>query len=189
MKKPVIDGFVFQYAKDSERAKREYVTLQKVKSNIDVENVQSTLNLYKKLVYKKYFVTPVGLSFLKEMRDYLVSLNLEEEVPPVYVVGNGENENTQNPFNTHNYEKLKTENEKLNALKKKMTIAIAALVVIVLGMFFIVITNDNIGYFNVEEKVKNKYSAWQERLANWEEELTQREDAIEQLEEENGVIH
>ena len=55
-----------------------------------------------------------------------------------------------------------------------------ALIVIIIGMFWIVITSDNLGYFNAEDKVLNKYSSW-------EEELNAREAAIRQREEELGI--
>lgn len=185
MKKPVIDGFVFQSAKDTELAKREYETLRKVREKVDINNLDNALKLYEKMVAKKYFETPVGLSFLHEMRDFLVSNMPKADISPVYVPRLRQ-EGDKNPLINLNYEKLKADNEKLQSQKKKMSIAIVSLVIIIVGMFFIVVTNDNIGYFNTEEKILNKYSAWEERLQNWEDELIQREDELDKREAELG---
>ena len=57
-----------------------------------------------------------------------------------------------------------------------------AFIAIVIGMFFIIVTNDNLGYFDAEEKVLDKYSAWQERLETWEEELENREEILNKQE-------
>lgn len=186
MKKPIIDGFVFQYARDTEQAKREYETLKKVREKINVEDLESTLRIYEKMVSKRYFETPVGLSFLHEMREFLVVNMPDADIKPVYVPGKTDSEGDKNPLKNLNYEKIQKENDILKNQKKKMTIAIIALAITILGMIFIVITNENIGYFNAEEKVLNKYSAWQERLQNWEDELIEREDELEKREEELG---
>ncbi len=187
MDKPVIDGYVFQYAKDCETAKKELQAVKKIKDRLDENDAESVLKLYEKMVSKKVFETPVGLSFLHEIREKLMQSMPGEDILPVYVPGNVDTDRQNGILGRRSYEKLKKENEKLLAQKRNMCIAIVSMAIVIIGMFFIVVTNDNIGYFNAEEKVLNKYSAWQERLQNWEEELIEREDEIEAAERKLGI--
>ena len=62
-----------------------------------------------------------------------------------------------------------------------MTIAVIAMLITIIGILFILITNENSGFFRAEEKLVNKYSAWEERLYNWEQELNEREAEISQF--------
>ncbi len=179
MKKPIIDGYVFSSAKETEEAKKEYESVAKLKRKLNVENIDEMVRVYNKLVSRNYFSTPIGLGFLHDMREYLMSRIDGDPLPPVTVSLNSvSKESTEQPSDAK-YDKMKKEYDKLLAIKKKLVIAVAALVALVVGMFFIIVTNDNLGYFNAEEKVLDKYSAWQERLQNWEQELIEREDQLD----------
>ena len=72
---------------------------------------------------------------------------------------------------------LKNRFEHLLVVKQRMSIVIVALVIMVVGMFVIAVINPNAGYVNTENKVLNKYSAW-------EEDLQQREQAVKEKEEQ-----
>lgn len=178
--KKIVDGYIFKSVRDAERAQREYENVQDIKKKINIDNNDEVYRLYVRLVEKKYFRTPVGIGFLHEMREYLLERGIDAELIPVPVPGiTVVRQNGADLLYQEKYEKLKDDNEKLNIMKKKLMIAVAALTVIVIGMIFIVITNKNLGYFNAEEKVLDKYSAWQERLESWEEELMEREDELD----------
>lgn len=180
MDKLVIDGYCFSNSQDAKLALKEKNAISKIKDSIDISNTVAVYETYNKLVSKSYFVTPVGLGFLHEMRDYLKQFYDEDELKTITVLSKQKNKesNTLGEFNYKNLEKLKLENEKLNSLRQKLVIAVVAMVIIIVGMMFIVVTNENLGYFNAEEKLLNKYAAWQERLENWEQELIKREDEL-----------
>ncbi len=177
----IIGGYLFLNREDASKAKKEMATINKIKETIDVNDSKKLLDLYNKLVYKNVFFTPVGIGFLHELRDYLAQFNNEEELAPIAIRHlSGERKNISAEFNMDKYDKLKKENELLKKAKQKLVIAIVAMAVAIIGMIFIVITNDNLGYFNAEDKVLNKYSAWEERLSNWEDELIKREELLNQ---------
>ena len=180
MDRKIIDGYSFASSLDAKLAIKEQSAISKIQDSIDINNIENVYETYSKLVSKNYFSTPVGMSFLHEMRDYLKQYYKEEELPPIFVADkNKRNEsNTLMELNYKQLERLKVENNRLNNVKQKLIIAVVAMVIIIVGMVFIVITNENLGYFNAEEKVLNKYSAWQERLEGWEEELMQREELL-----------
>ena len=181
MNKPVIDGYVFSSAMDTDIGKKEYMTIQKLKQKINIEDMEGTLTLYNRLVSKQIFSSPIGLGFLHEMRGFLLENVDEQRVLPIYVPAR-EAKEIKTDFSTKQFETLKEERNRLVVAKRNMMIAIVALVAVIVAMFFIVITNENLGYFNAEEKVLNKYAAWEERLEAWEEELIEREELLEQKE-------
>ncbi len=179
MDKLIIDGYIFESSREAKIAIKEKNVIAKIQDGINISNTESVYNTYTKLVTKNYFVTPVGLSFLRVMRDYLKDYYSEDELRPIMVMDRRPViEDAKLEINFRQYEKLKSENNKLNSVKQKLIVAVVAMIIVILGMVFIVVTNENLGYFNAEEKVLNKYSAWQERLENWEEELIQREESI-----------
>ncbi len=180
MEKLIIDGFLFASKRDAKMAIKEKQAIDKIKDSLDIKNTQSVFDTYNKLVAKNYFTTPVGITFLYEMRDYLKQFYDQEQLAPITIVNTKpkQEENVNYELNYRQLEKLRTENDRLESLKKKLMVAVAAMAIIIVGMVFIVITNENLGYFNAEEKVLNKYASWQERLENWEQELIRREDEL-----------
>lgn len=181
----IVDGYLFVSKADYERALKEKNNIDSLLKKINPEDTEDMRRLYLKLVSKNYFITPVGIGFLHELRVFLSEGNDETELPnvPVPKLGHLDKARSTHTFDEQ-YSRLKRENEKLSDIKNKLVISVVALVCIVIGMFFILITNDNVGYFNAEEKVLNKYSAWEERLEAWEEELNERESSINALEKD-----
>lgn len=180
MDKNIIDGYSFANSRDAKMAVKEKTAIEKIKDSIDINNIQGVYDTYNKLVSKNYFSTPVGTSFLHEMRDYLRQFYGEDELKPI-IIADRKPKSEEGGLLELNYkqlEKLKAENTRLNTIKKKLVIAVVAMLIVVIGMLFIVVTNENLGYFNAEEKVLNKYAAWQERLEGWEEELLKREEEL-----------
>lgn len=173
----IVDEFQFLNKKDLERAKKEKETINKLEESLLGKDTDTMLATYKKAVSKRYFITPVGLAYLSRMRQYL-SENTNEELPviPVVPVRRGVSEELYEEAQN----KLRDKEKKLEKQlldKKKLVVIVIALLACVIGMIFIAATSDNMGYINTEEKILDKYSAW-------EEELTQREAAIREQEEQ-----
>ena len=180
MDKMIVDGYEFSSGRDAKLAIKEKSIIEKIKSGIDINDTKNVYDTYNKLVSKNYFVTPVGLTFLTEMRDYLTQFYSVDELKNINVPSRTvQNEDEKLVLHSNNQiHKLELENTRLSKLVKVLTVAVIAMVILIIGMFFIVITNENLGYFNAEEKILNKYSAWQERLEGWEQELIEREEQL-----------
>lgn len=180
--KLVVDGFIFRSKREFDKAKKEYETIQELKQKMDMNNQENVIEIYNRLVSKRYFQTPVGLSFLHELRIFLKEGNDNVSVAYVPVVSSGgvKNRSEQN----RQYMELQKQYNKQSMTKNRLILAIVSMIIVIVGMIFIMATNENVGYFNAEEKVLNKYSAWEERLQKWEEELTIREDKLLELEKE-----
>lgn len=181
MDKMIVDGFQFASGRDAKHAIKEKNAMDKLKDSIDISDTASVYSAYNKLVSKNYFVTPVGLAFLNEMRGYLLQFYTEQELKPVNVPSrvNQEDDMQLLKHSSDRVSKLEKDNDKLRKTVRNLTIAVVTMTILIIGMIFIVVANENLGYFNAEEKILNKYSAWQERLEGWEEELIQREELLE----------
>ncbi len=178
-KENCLEGYIFSDENTFMRAQKEKQMIDKLKESLKPDDTESMHQIYDILVDKRCFITPIGVGFLHEMQEYLVDTIGDGEVQPVpapkqYIV-----KKMSSDISTGKEEKLQNENDYLRAVKSKLVIAVVALCVVVIGMIFIVVSNDNLGYFNAEEKVLNKYSAWQERLETWEEQLNEREEMLE----------
>lgn len=180
--KLVVDGFIFRSKREFDKAKKEYETIKELKQKMDMNNQENVIEIYNRLVSKRYFQTPVGLTFLHELRVFLKEGNDNVSVAYVPVVSSGgvKNRSEQN----RQYMELQKQYNKQSMTKNRLILAIVSMIIVIVGMIFIMATNENVGYFNAEEKILNKYSAWEERLQKWEEELTIREDKLLELEKE-----
>lgn len=171
----IVEGFEFATSREAYLAKEDLKKIKRIRSKIDLEDIAGVIKLYNKLVEKRYFETIIGITFIYELREHILSKTNYDlkpiPLPPPKTV----DINKSSMYYLDQINTLKKENDAAGMKSKKLSIAIVALVTIVIGMIFIVATNDNVGYFNAEEKVLNKYSAWEERLANWEKELNERE--------------
>lgn len=182
-----VDGYIFQSPGEAKRALKELEYIEKVKETMNLEQPDGVKKLYIKLTEKGYFVTPVGLHFLKELHDYLESSGISLEQYPIPVLARTKASKEDEGRILRKLELAESKCEKaqeqvfrLQALKSKLVIAVVALVVTVVGMIFIVMTNDNLGYYNAENKVLDKYSAWEEQLDKREQELLDWEEELEQ---------
>lgn len=177
-KENCLDGYIFLDENLFIRAQKEKQMIDKLKESLKPDDMEAMYQVYNRLVDKPCFITPVGLGFLHEMREYLADTMGDGNVQPVPVPRQYVKKQTSDIL-MRKEEKLRNENNALKAVKSKLVIAVVALCVIVIGMIFIVVSNENLGYFNAEEKVLDKYSAWQERLETWEEQLNEREEMLE----------
>ncbi|MBQ9608961.1 MAG: hypothetical protein IJV15_05895 [Lachnospiraceae bacterium] len=184
MDEHIVEGYFFEDIRMANKAKKEYFNINKLKNSVSPDDLMGMKKLYLKLIDKKYFTTPVGFSFMQDLRGYLVENLGEDDLPLINVPSNQvikapEKLSEKYPgVAVEKYDELKKDYSKLEQTKNKLQIVILAFAVLVVGMFIIVVKNDNIGYFNAEEKVLNKYAAWEERLETWEAELKEREEEL-----------
>lgn len=85
----VIEGFSFTDKETAQKALREAESIKYVKENLDMKNPRMVLEMYRKLTTERVFETPVGLMYLRKLRDYLSRIpEIEkEELEPIQVKG------------------------------------------------------------------------------------------------------
>ncbi len=72
--KVIVEGFTFTDPELARKAMREAESIQYVKGKLDMDNPRMVQEMYRKLTAEKVFETPVGLTYLKQLRDYLSSV-------------------------------------------------------------------------------------------------------------------
>lgn len=81
----VVEGFAFTEEKTAQKACQEAESIQYVSERLDMENPRMVLEMYRKLIEEHVFETPVGIMYLKELRDHLSAMPeiRGEELPPI----------------------------------------------------------------------------------------------------------
>ena len=174
----IVEGFVFPSYKEAQIAQKEQVNIEAIRQRISGMDGKTQYELYCKLMERDMFKTMVGYSFLYEIRHGLIETYgySEQELPNIQLPKRMEYDKVAQL----NQGKLETKVQQLMVIKTRMTITIVALLFVVVGMFIIAAVNPNVGYVNTENKILNKYSAWQE-------DLEQREAAVREKEEQLNI--
>ena len=171
----MVDGYIYGNEDDVKLAKEEKKTAEYLEERINYDDLQTTLRIYNKAVKDKIFKTPVGFEFLKKMRNEMILRGMPEENIggiPLYKVFSKEEESK--PVRIF---QIKENNDGTKEMLRFSLWANIALILIVIGMFVITITGENVNIMNYRHKIENEYSLWQQ-------ELEQREAIVKEKEAE-----
>lgn len=177
----VVDGFQFATEQDAELAKNEVIRIQRLEAKLDYNNIEMINAVYKKALDNRVFKTPVGYVFLKKLQIILRKMQAGgEKAADIPVQGVYSLRDSTAPV----LERIRVSNEKPKPKPEKKTIALrtsmlinAALLIMVLLMFWISTTGSNPTILNYKHALQNKYS-------QWEQELSERENAVREKERE-----
>lgn len=169
----IVDGFVFPTYKEAQIAIKEQNNISVIRERTAVLDGTAVYELYEKLIEREMFNTVVGYSFLYELRHRLVTefSYAEEDLPTVELPKQMEYDRVKEI----NQGVMESKMQQVLVQKKRMAITIVALIFMIVAMFVIVAVNPNVGYINTENKVLNKYSAWQEELERREQVVKEKE--------------
>lgn len=188
-----VDGFLFEDEATAEIARKEEEGIRFIKERTALNNPEVVLKLYKKLIEQNLFVTPVGVRFLTELQNILLSSTYiaREDIPGIPVKAE---ETAKNAKSTAPVEKVKEVNKKVDDrvggdYKKPFYVALFFAIIFagsIFGMFIInKISGNNVNIINYREQIQDEYSSWEaelkteeERLEKWEEQLEQRENKL-----------
>ena len=204
MAKYNIGGYIFEDENKAKKAAKELKTVEYILGQIKDADEKGVLTVYKKLLNQRLFSTEIGMSFLSQLRQNLVSSGAftEADIPLVYSLDDSdvkskENhassvQSTKNEEKADNKSKAKKEKadksfvsgeddhllaeiKKLKLFNKILLILCITLMLCVAGMFYVNSTINSPTILNYEEKLIDKYSSW-------EQELTEREAAVKEKE-------
>lgn len=187
-----VAGYVFTDARDFKEAKREEETVEYIRANTDLNDLNKVLKLYHKLVDRRTFKTVVGYMFLKELKGKLISSGLvtEESLPGIRI---SPPEGLPKVYNNT----LEKDQEKQHLAMlgdyriklKNSRIISAFLAVIIVIMIMIAVFSDRSMFSIYENKVIDRYQAWQmdlearqQAVEEQEQALAERERALEKQE-------
>jgi len=197
-----IGGYIFDDENKAKEAAKELKAVEYILGQIRDSDEKAVLTVYKKLLNQRMFSTEIGMSFLAQLRQNLLDSEVftPEDIPPVYsleeppkdVTPEEKTEDT-NSSSDEKVSKAKKEKadkkvvakvtsdsseiKRLKAINKVLLILCIALLLCVLGMFYVSTTINSPTILDYEEKLIDKYSSW-------EQDLTEREEAIREKEQE-----
>ena len=175
-------GFSFATAKEMDLAQKEAESITYIKAKMDFKDREKLRKLYDSLCEKQSFVTPIGISFMKELYEEL-SMYSVSTVPGVPVIipveaKQGAHGEYTNGFIKDSEQKKQEKNELYHNKLRNSRIVIAFLVLVIIGMFAVVIFSDHSPFQDAEVKIQDKYTNWEEQLKLREKELDAREKEL-----------
>lgn len=175
-----VGGYLFYTEKDAKIAEAELQKIEYLEARIDYSRPESILKVYEKTIHERIFRTPVGLQYLKGLRDFLLEqpeIDPEDVTDiPLYSTFGGQLRSQDNPARS----RIKPSREKAEKEKSFLVLSLilnGLLILAVIAMFSIALKSNNPNILNYEKAITNKYAAW-------EQELTEREQRIREKEKE-----
>lgn len=194
--KNILDGYLFENNHEFIKAKKEKEVIEQMKKTMDWNNPTTAYKLYQKILDKNSFSTIVGFQFLQQLRSVIIQSGLkeQEDLLPIKLsqteTTNKEQKNnsqektvkkTSSAMSTlqnEQLEKYRQIAEKHQTANKTKNIIIAFLVVIIVGMLTVSQLTPYSIFTDYEEKIINKYEAWEKELEEREAAVTKREEAL-----------
>ncbi len=174
----ITGGYLFSSDKDYSDANEEQESIHILRAKTDLSNPRTALKLYNKLVENRTFHTVIGFVFLKELQDTILNSGIvkAEELDGIYIPAQAGN----NEVNASVLEKYKLLTERQKVRGRNSRIINLFLVFTIFIMIMIALYTDKTKYAELENKVIDRYSVWEEELNNREQRLMKREEALEQ---------
>lgn len=171
-----VEGFVFSDINEYNEAKQEAESVNYIRANNDLNDYNKVVKLYYKLVEQNNYKTLIGFMFLKELQKKVIEEGIisRDTVPGIkadtyskrsrMLFAKQQGNNGQG--NEENY-RIKLRNSRIITM---------FLIGIILIMMIIAVVSDRSVYRNYENKLLNKYSAWEEDLNTREKALQEKEE-------------
>ena len=174
----VVEGFCFKTEAEAENAKNELKGVKYMKERIDYINMSSALSTYNMINEKGLFKTPVGISFLYDVRKNIIENGiLEEDVPPVKLETSDKKSKT----------KIYTgQNEESIYKSRFINMIIVNVVLIITLILFAIIANnsENLNIINYHNRIEEEYQDRENNLSQWSQELKLKEKELNERESE-----
>ena len=181
----IVNGFAFSDETEAQQAKKEQEGIAYISGKLDMNHPQMVLEIYNKMVEEALFETIIGEMYLKELRDYLVTIPYlnQEEILPVPVIHRQASGEVSKPAVRKPAAKKQTKQEPKQNVhgwewRAKLMTGIS-IAVCVIAMFAIQMSVGSPNILNYENKIIDKY-------AQWEQQLEEREAAVREREKQAG---
>ena len=166
----------------SEAEKKELEGIRYIQEKNDMQDMKTVLALYNKLSEKELFHTQAGIDFMKELKNKLLAA---PEIDNREISGYNDMSQTQKKSGTKASEEKKKEIEQriIDEYRYKYynSLIINVILMIALVLGFLITTNSkNVNIINYENRLIDKYAAWEAQLEERESIVTEREKAVMQ---------
>lgn len=175
-----VDGYIFANLKDAELAKNEIRKIEYLEKHTDLSNLSIAKSVYEKAVEERFFNTPIGLVFLRDIKKAVETATGEELTPvPLYT--------TFSRIELSNEKKppRKLTKQQKNELTLKQKYRNAVLIAVIFGflsfaLLAITLNGTTPNAINYKKAITNQY-------AEWEQNLKDREAVIREKEREYNI--
>ena len=180
-KKLTFQGHTFDDEKQLITAKKEAEAVEYLRAKTDFGNMNNLMKLYNRILDRDMMETVVGIEFLKEIRETLLSSGMfkADQIRPVPLLPEVKKLKKRKEVQKRSREM--TLLERSNRQNTTLKVVCFFLVLTVVGMFAIVLTGTGSPWaLNYEEQILNKYSSWSEELQTKEAYLREYVRRLEQ---------
>lgn len=175
-----VSGFVFETEEAAQKARNELDGINVVRNKMNMRSPETVLDVYNKLIDKRLCKTAVGYSYLHDLQKYLQNSNqIPKEsirdipIEPIRRRVVREIENTGE-------KRKKSSDDSYRDKYRTSLIFNTILGIAVIIILYLATTGDNVNIINYENKIIDKYEAW-------EQELTERESTVKEYEKTYGI--
>ncbi len=176
-----VGGYLFYTEKDAQLARAEEQKIEYLESRIDYSSPEGIRFIYEQTIRERLFKTPVGLRYLRKLRDYLLAqptIDPESVMDiPLYMTFDGELREHASPARTRVIPSRKKDVDQEKVKFRLSVILNVLLAAAIAAMFYISFVSEQPNIINYERAITDKY-------ASWEQDLAQREQVIREKERE-----
>lgn len=173
-----VSGYIFTNIQIYKEAKREAETVDYIRANTDLNDMNKVLKLYHKLVERKTLKTIIGYEFLKEIQEKILKEGIisRENLPFIQVeLESKQYQSYSNKFDHDMEQKNNSLAEEYRIRHRNSRIINVFLVIIIIIMFIMSFIRGLNSSQVDESSIIDKYSAWEEDLNAREKALEERE--------------
>ena len=175
-----VDGYLFISKEDRNLALEEKQKIDYFEEKTKGKNKTMLLNLYDSILDQKLFKTPVGLEYLRKLREELIADGYEEsQIRPIPLYRNYSYKTGEEIDVSYVKRRVKPSDrreKKVGYLQISVCFNLLR-ILLVITMFVITMESDNPYILNYKKQILNEY-------ASWEQELTERENRVREKEQE-----
>lgn len=177
--KNIIDGYLFDEEEVLKEAKTELEGVEYLRKRTNYSSPKNVLNIYRTVIEKNLFKTPIGYEYLRELQAFLYNhdeIDKEDILPiPVYIQ---KSKKTKIKFNLPKVKKSLDKSSPYRNRFLNMVILNVVLVIILLLFVFISNNSKNLNIINYKHRIDAEYIEKEDNLAKWASELESREEAL-----------
>lgn len=186
-----VGKFEFGTLDEANEAQKEYQAIEYITKQLDLNNLSAVKSVYDQLQKQNMFHTSIGLAFMKKMEAQIAKLenaSAENDFPlhtNSNVVKNAKTKTrSESRANAEaKPKKIERELKKYKTLTSIFRITTIALLLMVIGMFFVASTINSPNILNYKEQITNEYASWAQELADKEASLNKRENELKEREQ------
>lgn len=190
----VVDGFRFNSKEEADEARNEYDGVKYMRSRTNMKNPANVYSVYKSIVEKNLFKTPVGMKFLCELRDVLYASGQynQDELDELVInvpkkeasyKSKEEKKKASRREVVRDMKKLGIESVYRNRFINSVIVNVILVIVIILIMV-IAGNSENTNILNYKNRLDAEYNEKENSLAQWKSELEAMEESLKQRENE-----